>query len=174
MESKHQIADKLKKILDESQILTDLEDLYVYSFEKVFLDQNYPKPDIVVRVYSPKEENEVLELVAREKAIIIKRGEKFPPTINESFQTLILLDNIKIPKLEICYDKLVEKNETIANLKKFHINEYGTYKNLVLAVQNLLFAGTLNKCQECITCSGYCTVLLLLKELKPGPQREEC
>jgi len=158
MESKHQIADKLKKILDESQILTDLEDLYVYSFEKVFLYQNYPKPDIVVRVYSSKEENEVLELVAREKAILIKRGEKFPPTINKSFQTLILLDNIKIPKLEICYNKLVEKNETIANLKKFHINEYGTYKNLVLAVQNLLFAGTLNKCQQCITCSGYCTV----------------
>jgi len=57
MEYKNQIADKLKQILNESQVLTDLEDLYVYSFEKVFLNQNYPKPDIVVKVYSLKEEN---------------------------------------------------------------------------------------------------------------------
>ncbi len=158
MESKNQIADKLKQILTESQVLTDLEDIYVYSFEKVFLNQNYPKPDIVVKVYSLKEENEVMELAERENAVLIKRGEKFSSFINKPSRPLILLDNLKIPKLENCYEKLVESEEIIPNLRKLHINEYGTYQNLVLAVQNLLFAGTLNKCQQCITCSGYCTV----------------
>jgi len=154
MKSKDQIADKLKQLLTENQVLTDIEDIYVYSFEKVFLDQNYPKPDIVVRVYSSKEENEVMDLAAREKAILIKRGEK-TPTIDMSSQTLILLDNTQIPILDSCFD---EKNKVFTTLKKLPINEYGSYKNLVLAVQNLLFAGTLNKCQECVTCSGYCTV----------------
>ena len=158
MESKNQIADKLKQILSESQVLTDLEDIYVYSFEKVFLNQNYPKPDIVVKVYSLKEENEVMELAERENAVLVKRGEKLSSFINKPSHPLILLDNLKIPKLENFYEKLVESEEIIPNLRKLHISEYGTYKNLVLAVQTLLFAGTLNKCQQCITCSGYCTV----------------
>ncbi|MFX1288700.1 MAG: 4Fe-4S dicluster domain-containing protein, partial [Promethearchaeota archaeon] len=158
MESKNQIVDKLKQILKESQVLTDLEDIYVYSFEKVYLNQNCPKPDIVVKVHSLKEENEVMELAKKENAVLIKRGEKFSSSIHKPSHPLILLDNLKIPKLENCYEKLTESERLITNLRKLHINEYGTYQNLVLAIQNLLFSGTLNKCQQCVTCSGYCTI----------------
>ncbi|MFX0047977.1 MAG: (Fe-S)-binding protein [Candidatus Hermodarchaeota archaeon] len=158
MESKNQIVDKLKQILKESQVLTDLEDIYVYSFEKVYLNQNCPKPDIVVKVHSLKEENEVMGLAEKENAVVIKRGEKYSSSIHKPAHPLILLDNLKIPKLENCYEKLTESEKLITNLRKLHINEYGTYQNLVLAIQNLLFSGTLNKCQQCVTCSGYCTI----------------
>ncbi|MFX0177708.1 MAG: hypothetical protein ACFE85_15960, partial [Candidatus Hodarchaeota archaeon] len=158
MESKNQIIEQLKRILKESQILTDLEDTYVYSFEKIFLNKVYPKPDIVVRVFSSKEEKEVVELAEKFNAALIKRGEEITPVIRKSSNTIILIDNVKIPKLENCIDNIEKIDADITNLDKFHINGYGTYRNLALAVQNLLFGKTLNKCQQCITCSGYCTV----------------
>ena len=47
-----ELINQLKQFLKENNILTDLEDRYVYSFEKIFLDQTYPTPDIVVRISS--------------------------------------------------------------------------------------------------------------------------
>ena len=158
MNSKNGIINQLNQILKKNQILTDLEDLYVYSFEKIFLDQTHIKPDIVVRVSSLKEESEVKKLAEKDDNILIERGNSLSPTINEVSRPLILLDNAEIPKLENCADEMRQKEEFITNLNKFPISGYGTYRNLASAVQNLLLGKTLNKCQHCITCSGYCTV----------------
>ncbi|MFX1410787.1 MAG: (Fe-S)-binding protein [Promethearchaeota archaeon] len=158
MNSKERIIEQLNRILKENQVLTDLEDLYVYSFEKIFIDKYYPKPDIVIRVFSQKEENEVIELAEKESAVVIKRGESISPIVGKSPKTLILLDNVKIPKLENYVDKIGEKDNNITNFNKLPITGYGTYRNLALAIQNLLFRKTLNECQQCLTCSGYCTI----------------
>jgi len=157
MKSRNKIIEQLQRVLKESQILTDLEDRYVYSFEKVFLDQAYLKPDIVVRVTSLKEENDIKELPEENNAVIIRRGENLSPIINKSSKTLILLDDVKIPSLKRCTEKIGEKNENIKNVHELHIKGYGTYRNLALAVQNLFFGKILSECQQCITCSGYCT-----------------
>ncbi|MFX1315436.1 MAG: (Fe-S)-binding protein [Promethearchaeota archaeon] len=158
MNSKERIVEQLKKILKENQVLTDLEDQYVYSFEKIFLDKIYPKPDIIIRVSSQKEENEIIEFIENESAVLIKRGQKPSPIIGKSSKTLILLDNVKIPELEIYIEKVNKKDKRITNFNKLPISGYGTYRNLALAIQNLLFGRTLNECNQCITCSGYCTV----------------
>ncbi|MFX1321408.1 MAG: (Fe-S)-binding protein [Promethearchaeota archaeon] len=158
MDSKNRIIQQLNRILKESQVLTDLEDRYVYSFEKIFLDQTYSKPDIIVRVSSLKEEKEVIELLEKENVILIKRGEEASSFNDKTSKFLILLDNIKIPKLENYSEKIGEKDDNITKFNELHIAGYGTYRNLALLVQNLLYGKTLNKCRQCITCSGYCTV----------------
>ncbi len=158
MDSKNRIIEQLNRILKESQVLTDLEDRYVYSFEKIFLDQTYSKPDIIVRVSSLKEEKEVIELLEKENAILVKRGEEASSFNDKTSKVLILLDNVKIPKLENYSEKIGEKDDIITKFNELHIAGYGTYRNLALMVQNLLYGKTLNKCQQCITCSGYCTV----------------
>ncbi|GAG85518.1 unnamed protein product, partial [marine sediment metagenome] len=62
MTPKDEIIKQLKQIINENQVLTDLVDLYVYSFEKIFLNQLYPKLDVVVRTSTIKEETDVLKL----------------------------------------------------------------------------------------------------------------
>ena len=156
MKSKNEFIEQLKGILNESQILTDFEDLYVYTFEKAFLDQVYPNLDIVVKISSLKEEQKILELTKKNSIVVIKRGEEYPSCFNKD--TILLLDNVNIPNLEDCIEEIEDKDKFIKTIYEMYRNGYSTYRNLALAVQNLLFGKTLNKCQQCITCSGYCTV----------------
>ncbi len=158
MNSKNEIIEKINSILEEGQILTDLEDLYVYSFEKIFLEQNYIKPDIVVRTSSLSEENKLKKLAKKEDFLLIERGKNIKKSMIGASTPLILLDNVEIPQLESCYSEIDQKEDYITTLKTFPIRGYGTYRNLALAVQNLLLGKVLNKCQKCTTCSGYCTV----------------
>ncbi len=157
MNSRNELIKKLNQVISKGQILTDLEDLYVYSFEQIFLDQKYIKPDIVVRVYSKEEENELRRLAEMEDFILIERG-KSNPIPNKLSKPLILLDNVEIPGLESCLDEPNLKDDFISSLKKFPLSGAGAYRNIALAVQNLLVGSTFNKCQKCTTCSGYCTV----------------
>jgi Fe-S oxidoreductase len=53
---------------------------------------------------------------------------------------------------------MANKEMKISKFSGLDIKGYGTYRNLALAVQNLFLGKTLTKCQQCTTCSGYCTV----------------
>jgi glycolate oxidase len=149
--SKNDVIALLKQNLKETQILTDLEDLYVYSFEKVFLDPINPKPDVVVIVSSVEEENKIIDLFEKEKVVIVKRNE-FLSDLNKEFSNpIILLDNVKSPKLECLNEGFKDDHEFVAE-------GYGSYRNLAIAIQKTLTGKILTKCQLCSTCSGYCTV----------------
>ncbi|MFX0104985.1 MAG: (Fe-S)-binding protein [Candidatus Hodarchaeota archaeon] len=158
MNFKDKITEQLKQIVKEDQILTDLEDCYVYSFEKIFLDRVYTKPDIVIRVSSLKEESEVKRLIEKEGATLIERGKMKSQTPVKSSKYIVLLDNVEIPTLKNCINEIGNKDAVITQFDKFDIKAYGTYRNLAFAVQNLFLGKTINKCQKCTTCSGYCTV----------------
>ena len=158
MNSKIKIIEKLNQIIKKGQVLKDLEDRYVYSFEKIFLDQEDIKPDIVIRSASLEERIDIKKLAEKEDIILIERGNNISPVLNKSSKTIILLDNIEIPNLENCYAEMNKKDDFFTTLKKFPISGYGTYRNLASAIKILLIGKTLNKCQNCITCSGYCTV----------------
>lgn len=158
MNSKDRITEQLKRIVKENQVLTDLEDRYVYSFEKIFLDKTPIKPEIIVRVSSLKEENEIKGLIEKEDAILIERGKFNSHIIKTSSKLLILLDNAEIPTLKNCIDEPSKNDDIITKSDKLDIKGYGTYRNLALAVQNLFLGKTLTKCQQCTMCSGYCTV----------------
>ncbi|MFX0002452.1 MAG: (Fe-S)-binding protein [Promethearchaeota archaeon] len=158
MNSENEIIEKLKQTIKEGQILTDSEDLYVYSFEKIFLDQRYLRPNVVVRNFSLDEERKLKKLSEKEDILLIKRGEMIDSIRNKSSKPIVLLDNVEIPKLNSCIAEMIEKHDLFSNLKNFPISGYGTYRNLALAVQNLFIGKTLHKCQTCTTCSGYCTV----------------
>ena len=151
MKLKNDIITLLKQNLKEGHILTDVEDCYVYSFEKIFLDPAYPKPDVVVRIGSLKEEKDVMDLLEKENVTVIKRGEVFSRPLEKSTNLIILIDNVNIPLLSCNSERIREKENFIAE-------GYGSYRNLAIAVKNLFFEKTLNKCQQCDICSGYCTV----------------
>jgi len=154
MNSTKKITEELKRIVKEDQVLTDLEDRYVYSFEKIFLDKSDKQPDLIVRVSSLKEENEVKRLIEKEGAVLIERGKIYSQFTINALRNIVLLDNVEIPTLKNCIEET--KKKTLFD--KIDIKAYGTYRNLSFAVQNLFLGKTLTKCQQCTTCSGYCTV----------------
>lgn len=158
MNSINIITEQLKQIIKENQVLTDVEDRYVYSFEKIFLDRFDTQPDIIVRVSSLKEESEVKRLIEREDAILIERGKIISDMGKRSSKILVLLDNVEIPTLKNCFDEQGKKDGKSTLFNKLDVKGYGTYRNLALAAQNIFLGKTLNNCQQCTTCSGYCTV----------------
>lgn len=146
------MIDQLKQIVKPEQVLTDPEDLYVYSFEKIFAKQN-SVPDTVVKAVSHEEVQKILELAENEGFTVVRRGE----VINSRNvrKPLVLLDDVPAPELE----KIpLRRDEITEILKEIRGRGHGTPRNLALALKTLLLEKNLAKCDECKTCSGYCTV----------------
>jgi Fe-S oxidoreductase len=147
-----QVIKHLKRIVRPEQILTDPEDLYIYSFEKIFQGQN-PTPDIIVKTLSSKETQKILQLAGEERFIAVKRGQ----LINRLSirEPLVLLDDVPAPELKRLPGKRDEIKEI---LREIHDKGHGSAKSSALALKSFLLEKNLAKCEECKTCSGYCTV----------------
>ena len=147
----------LKQIVESTNVLTDHEDLYVYSFEYIFRERRYPPISAVVRTISPEEIRKVTHLAKREGFKIIRRGEHNAGKVSESNKPdIVLLDDAKPPHLKPLEE--VELKSTTEPIKEIHRAGHGTFRNFALALK-ILFSDRLTpRCQECRICSGYCTV----------------
>ena len=158
MVSQKTLIEQLKQTSEKIQVLTDLEDRYVYSFEKIFMNQVYPTPDIVVKVYSEDQRKKIIELAEKEETILIRRGENPSSSPKNSANTIILLDDVKIATLEGTESKVRKESLVTAALSNLPKIGYGTYRNLTLAVQALFSEKHANTCLRSSICSDYCTV----------------
>ncbi len=158
MVSQKKLTEQLRLTSEKIHVLTDLEDRYVYSFEKIFMDQAYPLPDIVVKVYSADQKEKIIKLAEKEDVIFIRRGERPSSTSKNSSRTLLLLDDVKIASLDGTEKNVRKKSPAIATLSKLHQSGYGTYRNLTLAIQTLFSEKFENTCFQSSICSDYCTV----------------
>jgi len=154
------IIQRLKEIVGQSNVLTDVEDIYVYSFEKLFEKSHYPKLDVIVRVTDNEQANEIMELAGSQQIQVFKRSnavsrlETFQP---QSTQT-ILIDDLK--QLELCplsedTEKSIQRAEFEAEI---HRTGHGTPRSCALALKSFLSGLPAHKCLNCKTCSGYCIV----------------
>jgi Fe-S oxidoreductase len=144
--------DALRGIVGTTNVLTDIEDLYVYSFERIFREPYLPNIKVVIRTTSSKKIEEVMKL-ADEEGFLLALRER---TVDSSAHAkpVMLLDDSKLPNLQP-YEKPEAATE---DLSEFSKTEIGNLKKLAFA-QKLLFIGKpTNKCLECNTCSSYCTV----------------
>jgi len=151
MKTEHGI-ERLRQIVKPEQILTDPEDLYVYSFEKLFEKQN-PMPDVIVKTLSHEKAQKILEIAGEEGFTVVKRGEI---TSRQNMEKpVVLLDDVPVPNLERTPTK---RNEIIEISKEIRGRGHGTPRNLALALKTLFLEKNPEKCGECKICSGYCTV----------------
>ncbi|MHA2364518.1 MAG: (Fe-S)-binding protein [Candidatus Hodarchaeales archaeon] len=158
MKSKNEILDYLKWVLEGENVLTDVEDCYVYSFEKIFMKQAYSKLDIVIKVSSSKETQEILKWAESEGISIIKRGTKSFSALNKNEKPLILIDDVKIPTLDSFPDTETKNNEIPKNVHSLDKTGYNINWNHSIAINSYLQKKMINKCNQCTTCSDYCTV----------------
>ena len=142
----------IKQIVKLEQILTDNEDLYVYSFEKIVEKQN-PLPEIVIKTLSSKEIQKIRELASAEGFTVVTRDGTIKRQNNR--RPFVLLDNVPLAKLKKVPSKT---DEIIEILKEIRKRGPGSLQNPAFALKTLFLEKNLAKCEQCEICSGYCTV----------------
>ena len=155
--TKNGIAEDLRQGVGPKDILTDIEDLYVYSYERFFREGRYPRLDLVVRIDSNEEARRVVELARKGKFTVVRRSAGKIEVFGSPRSPIILLDDVIPSKLETL--SVAEKKERMAEYaKEIHRTGHGTFRNFALALRSLFVSAPAGKCLECTICSGYCTV----------------
>ncbi|UCG44753.1 MAG: (Fe-S)-binding protein [Candidatus Bathyarchaeota archaeon] len=154
------VVDYLKQIVTTEQILTDQEDRYVYSFEKLF-EEKSAAPDIIVTTSSPREARRIYAVAEHEGFTVARRGEISNP--QDLRRPFVLIDDIPIPELKSIP---TSKSETISILQEIRKSGYRNPQNLASAIKALLSGRRQSQCMECRTCSGYCTIASSFKSVE--------
>jgi glycolate oxidase len=156
-ETKTSVAQDLRRIVGPENVLEDREDLYVYSYERFFRKQRYPRLDFVLRVVSSEHVEKVLELARKEGFRVVRRSTGKIEVLGSVRSPTVLLDDVVSPKLEVLSE--AEEKEHIAEYSKEIFRAgHGTFRNFALALSTLFMKAPASRCLECPTCSGYCTV----------------
>jgi len=151
------VVNALKQIVGSTNVLTDPEDLYAYSFEYFFRERYYPPISAVARTSSSEEIRKITHLAEKEGFRIIRRGERNAGKVSEFNMTeIVLLDDAKPPELKPLEE--VKLESTTEFIKEIHRAGHGTFRNFAFALRALFSDRITSQCDECKTCSGYCTV----------------
>jgi len=157
MTIQNNIIKILQKIVGSKNVITNPEDLYVYSFEHIFTQPVYPPMSAVVRARSSREIRKLMGLAEKESFTVIRRGEHKSRKVLEPNKTeIILLDDAEPPNLNPL--KKDELKLTTEHIREIHRAGHGTFRNFALAFKTLFSNRLTPRCQECKICGGYCTV----------------
>ena len=91
------IIERLNQIVGQNRLMTDPEDLYVYSLEKFFEEPKYPTFDAIIRPNSDSEVKKILRLARAENINVFRRGQAFDKTLRYA----LFLDETSPPDLDI-------------------------------------------------------------------------
>jgi len=154
---------KLTAIVGPERVLTDPEDLYVYSFETLFEEPKYSNFDAVVKAVSEDEIIRIAELAAAEGFIVLHRGKNTgicEPQDTKRSGTIIL-DTVPHPEITAFDEKLREKSRQLREYRQKLMDAMGkerSYKALASVIASLFHDKAISQCGDCEVCTGYCTV----------------
>lgn len=152
------IIQSLKQIAGDSNVLTDREDLYVYSLEHFFKPKQYPRPDVVVRVNSSQLADEIFESARKNGIQVFRRSEGKSGLLQATSKLVLLIDDAAPPQLETLLES-GEKHPKMAELEQeIDGAEPGELRNYALALSSFLSKMPVQKCLHCQVCRGYCTI----------------
>lgn len=100
MSSTKSLIDNLQQVVGAANVLTDIEDIYVYSFEHLHKEKRYTNLTAVVRVSTEEELRKVEELAQNEGVNIIRRSCWKPELGDKEASTTVLIDDVSQPELE--------------------------------------------------------------------------
>jgi Fe-S oxidoreductase len=157
MSLNNSVIQSLRKIVGNSNVLTDAEDLYVYSFEQFFRQKQYLRLNAVVRVKTEEQLREVKKL-AEAHAIKVAIRSAWQKELNQNNKAAtVLIDDTRQPELTVIGED--ERKEASPTLQKqLETGGYGSFRNFALALNSFFSQLPAQKCLNCDVCSGYCTV----------------
>jgi len=158
MLTRNNFIEGFKRIVGAENVLTDPEDLFVYSFEHFFRQRRYTNLAAVIRI-STEEELKKAEEFAHDKGVVVVKRSSWKQEINEQSKAVItvLLDDTITPELKTMGKH--ERKEHLSNFQKeLETAGHGTFRNSALALKSFFSDLPAQKCLNCQVCSGYCTV----------------
>jgi len=154
--SRSSLIRGFQQIVGAKNVLTDAEDIYVYSFEHFFRDRRYTNLAAVVRVATHEELKKVEELAQAGGLNVLVRTE-WKQTLEEQHKATVLIDDTSQPELEtLSKDQGKERSSKFQ--KELEAAGHGTFRNFALALKSLFSGLPAQRCLDCKVCSGYCTV----------------
>ncbi len=156
MNSTNEIVDQIRQFLSNWQVLTDIEDRYVYSFEKIYSKAAYPLPDIVVRINRPEDSIKFSEWIKDQDLTLITRNLRGSWTENDHKKVTILLDDIVRPEMS----RISEDPKNFRYLFKHRMNKnaHSIYNNISMAIHFMMSEESLSTCLQRDVWGGYCTI----------------
>ena len=148
------VIDELKKIVGASRVLTDIEDLYVYSFQGPLGACPGPRPDAVVRAHSEEEIHKVIELAESEGIVVIRRDKTASQMMKHPWIMLDLTNPKNISSLRASLQK--EKKPAVSAREPSMSN----FSALKMALSDQMLHQKCKKCELAsgAACSGFCEV----------------
>lgn len=160
---KSEIVKALTQIVEPKRVLVNLEDLYVYSFEKILEDRRGSNFDVVVKTTSKDEISQIERLANTEGFTIVRRGRDvdFCET-GKMDNNVVLLDTATPPDIvdfdERFSKRAVELKEAKHRLVDVMRSRERASKGLASVIETLLSEKMISQCANCEVCTGYCTV----------------
>ncbi len=149
-----QTINDLQKIVGTGNVLTDIEDLYVYSFEQIYRGRRIQKFDAVVRIGHSEQTKKIMRMADEDDFIVTRRADLFPS--KKFSKPIVVLDDSKLANLE---SFSYSERASTEGFNEFQKTEIGTLKKLAFAQKLLFLEKPATKCQECDIHTSYCTVV---------------
>jgi len=152
---KSEVINELKKIVGASRVLTDIEDLCVYSFQGPLGARSGPQPNAVVKVHSEEESHKVIELAESERIAIVCRDKTTSQMMKDPWIMLDLTSPKDISSLRVSLQKHAQKPEV--STREPSMNSFSALK---IALSNQILHQKCRKCELAsgAACSGFCEV----------------
>ena len=147
--------EKLKHIAGSENVISDAEDLYVYSFEGPLGMRRGPTPSAVIRLHSEDKAAEIAKLAKREGLYVARRSEAAPPV---SEVPMIIIDLKTPPSVKALKQSLQIKGTIESRIRTaMHSSSFQSWFTTFLPTRLIYRC---SKCPESrgTACSGYCTV----------------
>jgi glycolate oxidase len=154
MDLSSEVLEELKRIAGAENVITDSEDLYVYSFEGPIGLKRGLTPSAVVKLHSEEEVTKVRKLAQKKGFYVVPRSEEVTsstgaPVIIIDFQAPVDIKTLK--------DSLKVKRSLESRIQT---SMYTSFPEWFI---NFLSTRLIYQCKECskssgTACSGYCTV----------------
>jgi heterodisulfide reductase subunit D len=157
MLSRSKLIDDLKQIVGAEKVLTDAEDIYVYSFEHFFREKRYTNLIAVVRVSTETELRKVEEVAQDEGANVIRRSCWKPELRERETLSTVLIDDVSQPELEVI-GKQIRKQYLFEFGKELEANGNGSFRDYAFALKSFYSSLPAQIYLNSDVSSGYCTV----------------
>lgn len=157
------LLKQLTDIVGSQRVLVSAEDIYVYSFEKLFEDRRRSKLDAVLKTTSEAEIAEIAKLAKSEGLVVLRRsGEAAFEESDQTAKGVVLLDSTSPPDIA-AFDERLGKGAAELSVAKRKLMDVmqgreRSYKSLATAVELLLRDRMILRCEACDVCTGYCAV----------------
>ncbi|UCD96423.1 MAG: (Fe-S)-binding protein [Candidatus Bathyarchaeota archaeon] len=143
------MVDSFKQIAGSSNVLTDVEDTFVYSRHKLNSIQPTLNVQAVVRTGSQTQTQEIMR-TCRKEGILVTQIEAVDQVIGRP--PIVIVDDRPQPQLDPVAEPMAHMMSLMSQVTT------GGVLNHALALCLKLDSRPASKCAECNTCSSYCTV----------------